>query len=168
MACAPADERAASGDQLRGLERLDHVVVRPGVEQANAVGNGIPGRQHENRDVPGAGAQLREDTLPLQARQHQVEHDKIVRRLERQPEAVLPVVGHVDGEPGVLQQPLKGAGQVLLILHDEHAHRPCLSSCRAARTRAGRNDRRNRRASTGPSSRVRGRSGRVRWRRECR
>jgi hypothetical protein len=62
-------------DDLLGLERLDHVVVRTALEPQDHIGGVALGRQHDDRN-PALGPDLPADLQPVGAGQHQVEqHD---------------------------------------------------------------------------------------------
>jgi hypothetical protein len=59
---------------------------------------------------------------PVALRQHDVEDDRVVSQLRRPPEALLAVVGDVDGEALSLETAQDGFCQSRLVLDDEHPH----------------------------------------------
>ena len=73
----PAQKGAQSGEQLLECERLHQVVVRTSVEAGDAVGDGLPGRQHQDGGAVAAGADAARRLETVDVRHHHVEHDHI-------------------------------------------------------------------------------------------
>src|SRR5258705_7245285 len=73
---APAQQGPQAGQELLTLERLDEVVVGPGVEPLDARLDGVAGGQHQDRHVVG-GAQAARDLDAVEAGQPEVEDDEI-------------------------------------------------------------------------------------------
>ncbi len=90
-----AGERAQSCQELVERERLGEVVVGAGVEPGDPVVDRVARRQHQHRrpDLvpPKSPARLE----AVDARQHDVEHDHVVRRGGRHPERIFTAVGDV-------------------------------------------------------------------------
>ena len=65
--------------KLGEIERLDDVVVSTGVEALHAIGDRIPGRQHEHRQHRAALAQPAQDREAFLPRQAEIQQAGIVR-----------------------------------------------------------------------------------------
>ena len=82
---------------------------------------------------------------PLRQRQHEVEHDQVVRRLGRPPQPVVSVDGDVDRVALGLESASHRRRDLDVVLDHEELHHPPLSAagarrrvqCRAARSRGG-------------------------------
>ena len=124
---APACQRFDPGSELLQRERLDQVVVGPGAETLQLVGEGIPRREHEDRrlDSP-PGPELTAQLEAVQGRKPQVEDDDVerlgagevepdqaVHRVVRGPAPGFAVVADIAGDVGV-------------VFDDEHAHPPSI------------------------------------------
>src|SRR6478735_5003747 len=73
---AGAEAGAYACHQLRGLERLRHVVIGTGFQPANDVGGIGLGGQHDDGDI-GLAANLPADLDAVHAGKHEVEQDKV-------------------------------------------------------------------------------------------
>src|SRR4051812_26535523 len=73
---APAQQGADARQQLLAVERLDEVVVGAGVEALHTGINGIPRREHEDRDVA-VGAHLLGHVEAVEPGQAEVEQDQV-------------------------------------------------------------------------------------------
>src|SRR6266702_373101 len=138
------DQRPQPGQQLGERERLDQVVVRPGVQPADPVADRVPGGQHENGHPTapraqrpahlhtGEGTGRRLVTGPgavAGTRKHDVEQDRVVVALA----CVVQRLGRgdrdVDGVPLPLQPATQRPNQLDFVVDDENAHvslRSCL------------------------------------------
>jgi len=78
-------------DQFARAERLDQIVVGPGHEAADALLLARLGREHHDRDGPGVRVTLESsaDVETVDARQHEVEDDKVGCAGARRRECVL-------------------------------------------------------------------------------
>src|SRR5512132_2684697 len=124
LADAPADLGPQAGQQLLEGERLDQVVVGPGVQAADPVGHAVAGGEHEHRRPAAGLAQPPADLDPVQAGEHDVEHDGVVVPLAGPVQAVVAVQGGVDGVALLLQAPPQRPGHLELVLDKQHPHRP--------------------------------------------
>ena len=122
-AAGAPEQRAQSGQQHDERERLGEVVVGAGVERLGVVVLAVLRRQHQDRCPVAAVAELLAHPVPVDAGQHDVEHDHVVRVLGGHPEPVGAGERHVDGEALGLQAAPHRPGDLLLVLDDEHAHR---------------------------------------------
>ena len=93
------------GHQLPGREGLGHVVIRPHIEPPNPIRLLAPGRQHDNRQIPGC-------PIPLQAAgkinaalagQHPVQHHEIRQAKAQRGTGVLGRLRMPNPMPGSLQ-----------------------------------------------------------------
>src|SRR5262245_4531993 len=136
LGCAATQQRAQSSDQHRERERLDQVVVRAGIQRLDLVPFAVLRGQHENRGPDPLGAQGLTDLVAVEARQHDVQNDHVVRILPSQPEPIDPVAGYIDGEALGCQAPPQAGGQSRLVLDDEHSHDPAPYPIRRSRSAA--------------------------------
>jgi hypothetical protein len=118
----PPCERAEAREQLAERERLHEVVVRPGVEPADAIGDGVPSGEHEHRRGNAPSTREGAEVKPRPAWQQDVEHDHVVRREEQALACFIERAGAHALDAGVAQPPRDGVAQVLVILHQQHAH----------------------------------------------
>ena len=65
--------------KLGEIEGLDHVIVGTGVEAFHAIGDRIPGGEHQHRQHRAALAQPAQHRKPRLARQAEIEQAGIVR-----------------------------------------------------------------------------------------
>ena len=117
-----AQQGADPGDEDRERERLGEEVVGAGVERLGLVELAVLGREDEDRRPHAGIAQVGAHLEAVAARQHQVEDDEVVATLERQPTPFQPVGGDLDGEPLGAQPALDGAGDLAVVLDEQHLH----------------------------------------------
>ncbi len=72
-----AKQRAHTGEELLGRERLDEVVVGAGVEPGHAVGHCVARGQEQHRRREALRAEPPADGQPVEARHGHVEHDQV-------------------------------------------------------------------------------------------
>ena len=119
---APKDG-ADAGEQFREGERLDEVVVGPGLQTLHPVLHRVPRRQQQHGRRVAPAAQLAQQRQPVEARQHHVEHDQVEMAVGGQPPSLRPGLGDVDDE-AVLRQPLaQERGRLALVLDYQDLHR---------------------------------------------
>jgi hypothetical protein len=110
------------GDERHVREGLGDEVVCARIQRLGFVELAVLRGQHQDgRPVPllaEGGAQA----VAVDPRQHDVEHDRVVRMLASHPEAIGPICGDVGREPLRVQAPAEALGQMLLVLDDQHAH----------------------------------------------
>jgi hypothetical protein len=119
---ATSGDRAQTGQQLVEREGLREVIVRPAVEPCDAVLDRIAGREHQHRSPYAAVTQPATGLEAIQARQHDVEYDRVVLRRLRHPEGVLAADGDVGGEPLLSQAAADEHGHLHVVLDDQHSH----------------------------------------------
>ena len=115
-------QRPQARKQLREGERLHQVVVGTGVEPRDAVLDGVAGRQHQD-GCPDTGVTQSPARLEaVDARQHHVEHDRVVLVGLGHPEGVL--AGRRDVRSQTLgdEPAANQARHPQFVLHYEHAH----------------------------------------------
>ena len=134
----PPRARAGAGrDQPAHLAQQALDVVGPlpqdalhvAVEPAPVVVGEVPGRQHDDRDVPPpvVPAHLGGEREPVHLRHQQVEHDQARRGAgapRQQVERRAPVLGLDDGEPLPLQEPPQRPARRRVVLHHQDGARP--------------------------------------------
>ena len=106
------------GDELLAAERLDHVVVGPGLEPPDALELRAPRGQHDHRDI-GEISDAFQRLPAVEAGHRDVEHDEVRRRLVEGAQPGAAVVRLVDVQPGSLQQLDDEAADVVVIVHDQ-------------------------------------------------
>ncbi len=121
---AATQDRLDTGNQLGQREGLDQIVVGTGLQPLDAVRQRIAGGEHDDRRIaPGIVAQALAHLQPVDARQHQVQHDQVVVLGGGQvqtAEAILRAVDHVALELKVVQH----VGEnVTVVFDDQDAHR---------------------------------------------
>ena len=115
-------ERADARDEHDERERLGEVVVGAGVERLGLVVLAVLRGEHEYRRPVARLAELVADLVAVDARQHDVEHDRVVLVLGGHPEPIGAGECDVDGEAlGFEAAPHRG-GNLLLVFHDQNAH----------------------------------------------
>ena len=87
-AAGAAEQRPQSGQEHDERERLGEVVVGAGVERLGVVVLAVLRGQHQDRRPVAAVAELLAHPVPVDAGQHDVEHDDVVGVLGRHPEPV--------------------------------------------------------------------------------
>lgn len=75
----PAGHRADSCEQLLGVKGLGEIVVRPGVQPRDLVGNGRAGGEHQHGGLHALASHLPQYTEPVEFWQHDVQQDKVIR-----------------------------------------------------------------------------------------
>jgi hypothetical protein len=114
--------RLDPGQQLVDRERLDEVVVRPRLEGGELVGHGPACGEHDHRGADAGGPGVGEHVEPACARQHEVEHDQVVRE-ERLLADGLRAVGHpVTPVPAFGDRPAHGLRHDRIVLDDRDVH----------------------------------------------
>ena len=110
------------GDENDVRERFGEVVVGAGVERFGFVEFAVLGGEHQDRGPVALLAQASAHLEAVDLGQHDVEHDRVVRVLGRQPETLLAVEGVVDGEAFGLQPAPKRRRQSLVVLDHQDSH----------------------------------------------
>ncbi len=75
---AAAGQRSQAGKELGERERLQQVVVGAAVEPSHPVGHGVPRGEHQHRRPDPVLAQPPARLEPVDPREHDVEHDRVV------------------------------------------------------------------------------------------
>ena len=122
-AAAPR-ERAQPREQLGEGEGLRQVVVRAGVEARDAILDGVARGQHQNRRPDTGVAERRQVSKPSQARQHDVEHDRVVGVRPAIQSASSPVAATSAAWPSSTRPRLNRLRHLQLVLDDQDAHGP--------------------------------------------
>ena len=117
-----ARERAQPRDELGERERLDEVVVGAAVEAGDAVLDRVARGEHQHGRPDAVGAQPPADLEAVDAREHHVEHDRVVVGGARHPQRVLALDRDVGEHPLVAQAAPDQARELDLVLDDQHAH----------------------------------------------
>ena len=110
------------GEQHDERERLGQVVVGAEVERVGLVVLAVLRRQHQDRHPVLGGAQLLDDPVAGQPRQHDVEDDRVVGGFLRHVQPVRAGVRDVDGEALVGQPALQRRREPDLVLDDQQSH----------------------------------------------
>ena len=119
---APAQQRANPCLELRQIERLGQVIVRPQVEAAHPVGQRIERSEHQHRHTGPAGPQAAQHIQAAEAGQADVE-DRQVVALDRQCVVrLLAVSDHVDRIGALDQGPAERIREDRVVLDEEYSH----------------------------------------------
>ncbi len=111
----------AGGEPLVEVEGLRQIIVRAAVQPADAVARiGARGEDEDGRGF--RPAQAPQDLEAVHHRQHEIEHDGIVRRALRFAQTGLAILGDIDGADLFAQRFGEGAEEVWLVFDDEDAH----------------------------------------------
>ena len=117
-----AAQRPQPRGQFQQAERLDEIVVRAGVEPAHPVAHAVPRGHHQHRGpdpgLPEPPAKLE----PVEAGQHDIQDDRPIGILGRQPQALRAVLRDVDRVALLRQPALEEPGHPNLILDYQHPH----------------------------------------------
>ena len=119
---AAPDHGAHPRQQLAHLERLQDVVVGAAVDAAYLLAPAAAGGEHQHRDHHAAGAPALEQRQPVDARQPQIEDDRVVLLGGGEKVGALAVGGDVDHIPALSAAGGEPAGQQRLILDDQDSH----------------------------------------------
>ncbi len=121
----PPHHRAYPRHQLAGRERLREIVVRPGVEPADAVVLGLARGQHDDRDMRGrlVAAQPAADLDPAGAFDHPVENDEIGGVLGGQHQRLVAVGGGADMVTLVAEPIFEQLQQRRIVFHQKQFRR---------------------------------------------
>ncbi len=121
------EQGADASEQLLQRERLGQVVVGAGVQPLDAVADGVAGGEQEDRHAVALAPQAASDVQPVEARHHDVEHDRIgCATLDRRQRTVA-----VGGEGHLVAGQLEGAlerlahGAIVVCHEDEHGQGQC-------------------------------------------
>lgn len=104
---------------LVGVERFDHVVIGAAVQAGDAIGVGFAGREHDDRYGRFA-AQDAAHLHPVEARQHQIEHDQVRAVRAGKGDAGASVAGDFGAEPGAFEMDLEPVGDPRLVFDDQN------------------------------------------------
>ena len=109
-------------EQHREREGLDEVVVGAGVETLGLVVLAVLGGQHQDRRPHPAFAQRSAHPVPVEAGQHDVEHDQVGLRLSCEPQPVVSVMRDLDPVSLALEPALQRRDELDVVIDDEHLH----------------------------------------------
>ena len=116
----PAQQRPQAREQLLALERLDEVVVGARVQPLDARLDGVARGQHQDRHVVGR-AQAAGDLDPVELGQPEVEDHEVGVVGGRLAQRGLAVTGDAHLVALQAQRALERLGDLVVVLHDEHA-----------------------------------------------
>ena len=119
---ATPHERAKPREQLGERERLQQVVVGAGIEPGDAILDRIARREHQHRRPDAPLAQSPAHLDPVEAGQHQVEHDRVVLRGRPQRERIVARPRDVDSVPLLDEAAAQQARHLELVLDHEYSH----------------------------------------------
>ena len=110
--------------QFRQRERLGQVVVRAGTKAGDLVGQLVARGQHDHRHVRAVVlAQTAQDLGPFQARQHPVQHDRVVGLGAGQVQPGEAIRGGVQGVSARLEIVEEVRHQTTVVFDDQQPHR---------------------------------------------
>ena len=113
---ASASKGADASDQHHEAEGLGEVVVGAQVETFGDVVLAVLRGEHQDRRRHRLGSQRAADLVAVDARQHDVEHDHVVRVLPSAPQPVDTICSDVDPEAFGDQATLDSIGHRLVVL----------------------------------------------------
>ena len=120
-------ERPQTCEELVEREGLRKVVVGAGVEPCNAVLDGIPRREHQDRRPDASCAQATADGESVETREHHIEDDRVEAGEPRETRGFLAVSDYVDRVTFLTQTARDQLGKLPLVLHDQDMHWPILA-----------------------------------------
>src|SRR5690606_5988258 len=131
-----AQQRVEPDLHFLQCERLDQVVVRPGVEAGKLVVQAVAGGEHQHRGLlAGLVAQLAAYLQAVHAGQVEVKHDGVEFVDNRQMQAGDAIGREINGMAAFFKVIAEIGGDVLVVLDDEYAHRRSLpDGCRDSGT----------------------------------
>ena len=119
-----ADQGSKACEQFRVRERLGEVVVGTRIQAFNPIPHRVSGSQHQN-GRPDAGFTKRAaDLEAVEAREHDVEHDRVVLGGLTAGERLWPLADDVDGHALFSKPALEEARKLALVFRDENPHVP--------------------------------------------
>jgi len=113
---------AHAGDQLVERERLGEVVARPEAEPAQLRGQVGAGRDDEHRQVGPLRVQLPQHREPVEAREQEVEDDRVAVSCQRPAQAFRAVPCALDAEALGLETSGQEREDARLVLDDQDLH----------------------------------------------
>jgi hypothetical protein len=108
--------------QLRHHEGLGEVVVGTGVEARHLLVPAVTRRQHQHGHVASRGAPALQHRQPVQYRQAEVQHHRVIGLGGAEEMPLFAVRGVIDDEAGLRQRVHHLPGQRRVILDDQDAH----------------------------------------------
>ncbi len=117
-----AQQRPDAGQELVEGERLCQVVVRSGVEAPHAVGDSLPGREHQDGRLHAPVAQRAAHGEPVARRQEHVQDDEVVGKRLRHLLTFGAVAHDLDHIAFFFETAAQRVGQLPLILDDQNHH----------------------------------------------
>src|SRR5882672_3745816 len=118
----PPQERADAGEQFGERERLDQVVVGAGVEAGDAIIDGVPCREQQDRRRHAPLAQIAQQREAVELGQEDIEQDDVVGRRQRVVARFNAVAGQVDRVSGFAKALAKRARDAAFVLDDQQPH----------------------------------------------
>ena len=122
VARGAADQRAQAGNQFLGLERLGDIIVGAGIEARYLVRPAVARGQHEHRGSLALFAPAVENGQPVDFRQTEIEHDRVVILGLSEKEAFLAVARRVDRITRPFERVLQLLAEIGFVLDDQNAH----------------------------------------------
>ena len=122
------EEGTDAREQLLERERLDKVVVRPGVEAGDAIRDRVACRQHEDRRPIPVAAEPPADRDAVELGHQDVEHDELRALTLHRPQRRGTVLGGDDLVAVEGQGTRDGRPDGRLVVYDEDPHRSSLAA----------------------------------------
>jgi hypothetical protein len=121
FATTSAEQGADAGQQLVKGEGFDQIVVCADVEASHAVGHGVFGGEHQDRNItPVAGPQPPANLQPVEPRHHHVEDHQIGGTVPRLDQSALAVESDVDCVAFVGQPPADEIHDLAFVVNDQN------------------------------------------------
>ena len=120
-----AQQRAQPRVELAQRERLDEVVVGAGVEAVDAVVDRVARGEHQHRRAVARGAQPPADLEAVDARHHDVEHDRVDDALGERVERLLAVLGELHVVALERERALQRGAHARLVVDHQDLHLTC-------------------------------------------
>jgi hypothetical protein len=86
-------------EQIVELERFPHALVHAGRIDSLYIRGRVAGRKHENRCLVASTSDVGGDFQPVLSGQHEIEEDKIIRRVPDELDGLVTVLGPIELEP---------------------------------------------------------------------
>ena len=122
IAAGSPHERAKARHELGDGKGLRQIIVGAKIERLDAIVDGVERRQNQHRRARARLPQILQQRPAAALRHHQVEHHRIVGHFAEHVLRFVAIRGDVDGKVRLAERTAQRAGQIGLILDDEHSH----------------------------------------------
>src|SRR5436190_18663996 len=122
MDFVPPQLRSYASKELAEIERFDQVIVRPGLQAGDTVGDRVSRGKHQYRDGAPRPAQPAAHLTAVDIRQHHIEDNEAIRAFSSHRQALFAARCRVSAIPRLLQAAANRLRYALFIFHQKYAH----------------------------------------------